>query len=105
MLQYLQRQLDAEEEIALAEVARIGALHPQSVSRFFQQHLGMNFQDYVQSMRIARACQLLRETREPVSHIALEVGFTSASHFNQLFRRIHQQTPTEYRRALSGIAG
>jgi AraC family transcriptional regulator len=50
--------------------------------------------------RIARAQQLARETSSSLIEIALEVGYTSPSHFAQVFRRVVGATPTEFRSAL-----
>jgi AraC family transcriptional regulator len=50
--------------------------------------------------RIARAQQLIRETSRSLIEIALEIGYTSPSHFAQVFRRVVGVTPTDFRSAL-----
>jgi len=46
--------------------------------------------------RVARAQQLIRESSRSLIEIALEVGYTSPSHFAQVFRRVVGVTPTEF---------
>jgi AraC family transcriptional regulator len=44
-----------------------------------------------------KARRLLRETDKSVIEIGLDVGYTSPSHFAQLFRREVGISPSEYR--------
>jgi AraC family transcriptional regulator len=50
--------------------------------------------------RVTRAQQLIRETSRSLIEIALDVGYTSPSHFAQVFRRVVGMTPTEFRSKL-----
>jgi AraC-like DNA-binding protein len=50
-------------------------------------------------IRVQAACQRLDETDQPITQIALEVGFQSLSAFNANFRRVMQTSPIEYRRS------
>ena len=52
---------------------------------------------FVRRERITRAQQLIRETSRSVIEIGLEVGYTSPSHFAQVFRRVVGVAPTEFR--------
>lgn len=97
--------VDAGLPVSLEEVAKIAALHPQSVSRFFQQHTGMSFQEYLQTIRVGKATRKLIETNDNISNIALDVGFPSQSNFNRQFRRIHKMTPSQYRSRLKKRSG
>lgn len=99
----LQRVLGYLEEhwndtVKLDDVARVAALHPQSLSRFFGQHLGMSFQEYLVQFRISRAARLLIETDRTVLDIALSCGFNNLSNFNAQFKRIKGQPPRAFRK-------
>jgi AraC family transcriptional regulator len=50
--------------------------------------------------RMLQAQQLIRETSRSLIEIALEVGYTSPSHFAQVFRRTVGVAPTQFRNAL-----
>lgn len=71
------------------------------ISRLFHKHTGYKFSDYLNRYRVDRACYLLIDTDEDITDIAGSVGYGSVRTFNREFRRIMQQTPTEYRRAVS----
>jgi len=55
---------------------------------------------FVTRQRIARAQQLIRETSRNLLEVGLEVGYTSPSHFAQVFRRVVGVTPTGFRGSL-----
>ncbi|MFD2256805.1 AraC family transcriptional regulator [Luteolibacter algae] len=86
------------EPITLADVAEIAALHPQSLSRFFQQHLGMDFRSHLIKLRLSHAAQMLLETEQTVTEIAFSCGFNNIANFNRHFRSIYQRTPSTYRK-------
>jgi len=83
--------------IPLADISEVAALHPQSMSRFFRQHLGMSFQDYLIQLRISRAARLLLETDRTILDIAFDCGFNNLANFNRHFLSIYKQTPSNYR--------
>jgi AraC-like DNA-binding protein len=66
-------------------------------SRFFRRATGNTFTDFVNRVRVNRACQLLMETDRLVTHICYEVGFQNVANFNRRFRDIKGMTPTEFR--------
>ena len=45
------------------------------------------------------AAALLRNTRWPIAEVALSVGFANQAHFTTAFKKAHDVTPREYRRA------
>ena len=52
--------------------------------------------DFIRSLRLKRAAQLLRKSTGTVSEIAYTVGFNSPSHFSKIFRLHFGQTPSEF---------
>ena len=59
----------------------------------------MTFTAYLNSMRIARAKELLQADHAPMLQIALACGFSNQSHFNRVFKRIAGMAPGEYRKS------
>jgi AraC family transcriptional regulator len=55
---------------------------------------------FVTRQRITRAQQLIRETSRSLIDVGIEVGYTSPSHFAQVFRRVAGVTPTAFRSSL-----
>jgi AraC family transcriptional regulator len=56
---------------------------------------------FVTRERMLKAQWLIRETARSLIEIALEVGYTSPSHFAQVFRRTVGMAPNEFRNAFS----
>ena len=67
-------------------------------SRFFRRATGNTFTDFVNRVRVNRACQLLMDTDRLVTHICFEVGFNNVANFNRRFLEIKGMTPSEFRR-------
>ena len=65
--------------------------------RFFRRATGNTFTDFVNLVRVNRACQLLMETDRQVTRICYEVGFNNVANFNRRFREIKGMTPSEFR--------
>lgn len=87
------------DDIALEKVAAIAYMNPSSFSRYFKQHTGKSFTDFVIEIRIGNACKMLIETDDPVTGILYECGFRNQSNFNSFFRKKVGITPLEYRRS------
>ncbi len=92
------------EEIARSHLAKIAALSESAFSRFFKSRTGRSVPQYVNELRISRACRMLAEDRLNITDIALDCGFPNLSNFNRRFREIMKTTPREYRRAFTGTA-
>jgi AraC family transcriptional regulator len=80
---YVREQL--AEDISVETLAGVVELSPFHFSRVFKQATGASPLQFVTRERITRAQQLIRETSRSLIDIALEVGYTSPSHFAQVF--------------------
>lgn len=87
----------AHERISLAELARTAATSPYHFLRTFSRVVGMTPHQYVLRTRLHHAAVRLRGSMQPVSEIALDVGFDDLSTFNRRFRRVMGVSPTSYR--------
>ena len=63
----------------------------------FKKSTGRTVPQYVNELRIARACLLLAETDLTVSQIAMDCGFVSPAHFQRQFREHQHCVPLAYR--------
>jgi AraC family transcriptional regulator len=84
-------------DIRIADIAREAGVHPVHLARMFRLSTGVTPGDYLRQRRLAHACTLLRESRRPLSDIALTCGFVDQSHFATAFRRAYRVTPSAYR--------
>ncbi len=83
--------------ISLESVADSIALSAPYLSRLFSSQIGKTFIDYLTDLRIAKACQLLREGRLSIKEISSAVGYTDPNYFSRIFKRVIGKTPSEYR--------
>jgi AraC-like DNA-binding protein len=67
-------------------------------SRFFKRTTSHTFTDFVNQVRIHRACQLLMSTDRYVTNICYDVGFSNVANFNRRFLELKGTTPTEFRK-------
>lgn len=67
------------------------------ISRMFKEQTGQNFSDYIQTLRIKRACSLLVSTSMLIRDVSIDVGFEQFRTFSRVFRDVLGVTPREYR--------
>lgn len=85
------------EPIYVAELASMAGLGKSAFSRLFKRSTGRTLPQYVNELRVARACSLLAETDLTVSQIAMDCGFVSPAHFQRKFREHQHCVPLVYR--------
>jgi AraC-like DNA-binding protein len=84
------------ESLSLEEIGRrVGCSHFH-LSRVFSQETGQSIFQHLRQLRLERAAELLREGRLNVTQVALEVGFSSPSHFSMAFRETFGCCPGLY---------
>jgi AraC family transcriptional regulator len=88
----LQSNIDAGDLSAVAERSRA------HFARSFKRAFGEPPHAYVIKRRLERACHLMVTTSEPLSQIALSVGFSDQAHLCKLFKQAFGQSPSSWRR-------
>jgi AraC family transcriptional regulator len=88
------------DDISLVQLAHSIGLSPWYFSRAFKQSTGLSPHRWMRQHRATRAKELLQDRSRPLTDIALELGFSSSSHFCTDFKRSTRMTPSEYRRSL-----
>lgn len=69
------------------------------LSKLFSDKIGMSFTEYVNMLRIDKACYLLKNTDLPILNISEQCGYGSIRSFNRNFIRRMNVTPREYRKS------
>ena len=87
------------ERFTVETIARMANLSTRSLMRLFRKQLGTSVVDFILRRRVARARRLLQQDDRTCAEIAFECGFGSVQHFNRIFRRIENASPTEWRAA------
>mgnify|MGYP002536822243 FL=1 len=67
------------------------------ITRLFIRETGRTLPVYIARRRMEKAAKLLRESTDPISKIAMEVGYSNFSYFSKTFRDYVGSTPNEYR--------
>jgi AraC-like DNA-binding protein len=83
----------------LAEIAAEVGVSPVYLTQSFQQVEGLPLYRYQLRCRLARALDLLHQY-DDLSALALDLGFSTHSHFTAAFRQLYGRTPAELQRAL-----
>jgi len=82
------------EHITLETVARAVHASPFHMSRIFQQHTGMPIHRYLTRLRLRTSLERLTEFEGELGTLALDIGFSSHSHFADAFQREFGQPPS-----------
>lgn len=86
-----------KKPLHIDQFARLIHLSPGAFCKFFKKITGKTFSDYVNDVRISKACTLLLETDRNITHIAYDVGFESITYFNRVFFKKKGSTPRVFR--------
>ena len=92
------------ESIDRDKAAKAASLSPGAFSRFFKLRTGKTLPEYVNALRIGRACEYLAEDKWKVADVAMECGFSNLANFNRHFRALTNLSPREYRRRFQETA-
>jgi two-component system response regulator YesN len=95
ILEYIQTNHD--KEISLNGIADQLGLDPSYLSRLFKQAVGLNFMDYLLSLRIKHAKMLLVTTEHSVTEISHMVGYLNTASFIRIFKKYEGVPPGQYR--------
>ena len=82
--------------LSLSVTAGLIGLSPTYLSTIFRENEGVTFTDYMISVRIEKACQLLLTRKYKVNEVARMVGYTDIRHFSELFKKRTGYNPKEY---------
>ncbi|MDO4270445.1 MAG: response regulator [Eubacteriales bacterium] len=95
-LAYIRRHFRAG--ITLQDAAGAAFLNTEYFSRRFKKEVGVNFSEYLLTLRMQEAQRLLRTTTLRVSEIAEQVGIPNVSYFTSVYKKQFSCTPAESRK-------
>ncbi|MGG1516347.1 response regulator [Paenibacillus oryzisoli] len=93
---YVGERLD--NKVTLKEVAAKFDFTPNYLGHLFKAETGMGFSDFMNDVRMKRACELLDDPRLKVYEIADRIGYKNVIYFNRSFKQATGMTPREYRK-------
>lgn len=81
-------QLDFQRELGITA---------REIGRLLKTHHQTTFKNYLNSIRMAEAKRLLKESNFPISEIAYLAGYNNVTHFNRVFKASEFVSPGAYR--------
>lgn len=87
------------EEVTLEEVAAYANQNATSLCRSFKSVCGSTIFQFINRLRIEKACSLLKNTDLNITQVAYQVGYNSLAHFNVQFKRFARMLPSDYKRS------
>jgi len=85
--------------LTISRLARAAATNRSYISCYIRKNKGCNFREYVNSMRVRHAYELLRsEKRDSLSDIALDCGFSNLRTMNRSYKAVYGKLPSQERR-------
>jgi AraC family transcriptional regulator len=86
--------------VPLGDLALLCKMSPSHFAKKFRRSAGLSLQRFVNRRRLRAAMAMLEAGSTPLSQIALDLGFSSQSHFTRLFSDLTGFTPASYRRQI-----
>lgn len=86
------------EKITLDDLAKAAALNKSYLVRLFKKSMGTTPIEYLSSLRLSAAKNMLANTDAPIKRIADQCGYEDPSYFIARFRLAFGQTPDAYRK-------
>ncbi|MDD3146248.1 MAG: AraC family transcriptional regulator [Candidatus Riflebacteria bacterium] len=92
--------LDAspEKDVNLEELAETCSVSKSHLCRVFKKLTGQTVTQYLNAVRVSKACELLSETDLSIEAIALKTGFNNPSYFFRVFKKQTGKLPLGWRK-------
>jgi len=97
VIDYLRRNLD--RQVKLGELAKVACFSEFHFHRIFGAFSGETLNNFTNRLRLEKAARLLRYTRQSLTEIALNCGFSSSATFSRAFRSGYDTSPSEFRKS------
>lgn len=85
------------DRVGVAEVAAAAGTSGRTLARLFRAREGISVLERLHRLRVACACDRLRQTSDKIATVALGSGFGSIQQFNRVFRAVTGQSPRAWR--------
>lgn len=97
LLQFI--ELNFDKNIGLDDIARLFAVSPSRAGHVVKSLCGKSLKSMLIEVRIARICDLLKNTDYTIERIALMCGMGSSGYLHRIFTREMGLTPGQYRKS------
>ena len=87
-----------DKKICVADIAKATYTSPTSLRKIFKENFMMSPMQYVNYVRVEKACELMKKTDDNVNIIARRVGYDNLSTFINNFKLYTGKTPKEWKK-------
>lgn len=87
-----------QQNLKLENIASLFGYNSSYLGKIFSKKLGVNFNAYVDQVRINEAKKLLADNRFKVYEVAGQVGYSNVDYFHKKFKKLVGTSPAEYRK-------
>ena len=85
------------DPISLALAAEVATMEPRYFSKFFHDKTGVCFKDWLASVRVGRAKEMMASSNYTITQTAFSVGFGDLRTFERNFKKHAGMTPREFK--------
>ncbi len=86
-----------QDELSIEVASNVVNMSHSYFSHLFKEEMNISFTDYVNRIRILKACELLSNTKLKIQQIACMVGYNNFNYFCVIFKKQIGMTPNQYR--------
>lgn len=94
-----------QEVVKISEMAEACNISESHFRRVFLESMNMKPLDYVNLVRIQKACSLIKKTDYSMETIAFQVGFENVSTFNRNFKKVLEMSPYQWKKSADNYEG
>lgn len=85
------------KDVELEDISAFVHLNPYYISKFFKQKTRQNFSDYLLSVKMEKALELLKDIRYKIYEVSMMVGYSNVKNFTRTFKSYYGRSPSEFR--------
>ena len=90
------------DHVTVSDVTRAVGISERTLRRLFSTHMGMSWRSYLLRARVLRSMAMLAQPDRSVLEVSIAVGFDDVGAFARSFARHCGETPSAYKRRISG---
>ncbi|MBZ5856946.1 AraC family transcriptional regulator [Flavihumibacter profundi] len=97
IIKYIEQNIG--EPVSLKTLSKKFNMSERSISRMFQSHLQISFLQYLKTLRMVKAIEMILKTKKSISDIAYHVGYDTLGSFSNTFYAFTQSRPSDFRKS------
>lgn len=88
-----------QEEIHISQIVNVSHMSETHFRRKFNEYMHISPSEYVNLVRIKKACEILEKSEDNIADIAIRVGFQTTGAFVRNFKKLVGEVPREWRKS------